>query len=128
MSAGVANLKAQLARAERRRRWRAFGLVAPLFAYLLVIFVAPIGSMMLRAVHDVELRDAWPRVSVALDGWTDRSHAPAEAAFAALAADMRQAKASGVQAIPARRLNYAIDDGRSLVFSTARKLPATAAD
>lgn len=122
----ASDLKSQLARAERRRRWRAFALVAPLFVYLLVIFVIPIGSMMLRSVHDVELRDAWPRVSAALDGWADRTKAPEEAVFAALATDMKAAKASGTQAVPARRLNYAIEGGRSLVFSTVRKLPDSA--
>ena len=128
MNAGAADLKRQLARAERLKRWRAFGLVAPLFLYLIVVFVLPIGSMMLRSVRDVELRDAWPRTAAALASWTDRAQAPGEAAFAALAADMKAAKAAGVLAVPARRLNYAIDGGRSLVFNTVRKLPESADD
>jgi putative spermidine/putrescine transport system permease protein len=126
MNASATDLKRQLARAERLRRWRAFGLVAPLFTFLVVVFVLPIGAMMLRSVHDVELRDAWPRASAALGSWTDRAVVPGEPAFAALAEDMKVAKASAGLAVPARRLNYAIDGGRSLVFNTARKLPEAA--
>ena len=70
MSAGAVGLKVQLARAERARRWRAFGMVAPLFVFLLIVFVAPIGSMMLRSVRDVELSDVWPQTAAALQGWT----------------------------------------------------------
>ena len=126
MSAGAVSLKVQLARAERARRWRAFGMVAPLFVFLLTVFVAPIGSMMLRSVRDVELRDVWPQTAAALQGWTDRAHIPSEAVFAALAADMKASKAAGAQAVPARRLNYAVEGGRTLVFGTLRKLPETA--
>ncbi|MGD0187381.1 MAG: ABC transporter permease [Roseiarcus sp.] len=126
MSGGTVSLRAQLARAERLRRWRAFGLVAPLFFFLIIVFVAPIGDMLLRSTHDVELRDVWPKTAAALAGWTDHAHVPDEAAFAALAADMRSAKAAGTLAVPARRLNYAVDGGRTLVFNTQRKLPETA--
>ena len=125
MTAAV-DLKAQLTRAERMRRWRAFGLVAPLLVYLLIIFVIPIGAMLTRSVFESELRAAWPKVSAALDGWRDHKQLPDEAAFAALAADMKDAKAKGTQAAPARRLNYAIDGGRTFVFTAARRLPDAA--
>ena len=51
---------------------------------------------------------------------------PASRPSPALAEDMKAAKASAGLAVPARRLKYAIDGGRSLVFNTARKLPEAA--
>src|SRR5690606_18974892 len=45
-------LKQALARAQRRSRWRAFLLVAPLLLFILVSFVVPIGQMLLRSVHN----------------------------------------------------------------------------
>lgn len=115
-------LKARLRRAERMKRLKALGLIAPLFLFLLVTFLLPIGEMLTRSVHDTELREVWPRVTAAMDGWQDRSQSPDEAIFAALAEDLRTSYAERTAATAARRLNYAIDAGRSLVFSTARGL------
>jgi len=115
-------LKARLRRAERMKRLKALGLIAPLFLFLLVTFLLPIGDMLTRSVHDTELREVWPRVAAAMDGWTDRSQPPDEAVFAALAEDLRASYAERTAATAARRLNYAVDAGRSLVFSSARAL------
>lgn len=117
----------QLRRAERRRQWSAFALVAPLVLFLIVSMVLPIGDMMRRAVDDPELSAVLPRVSLALDGWVDRGQPPGEEAYAALAADMAEARAAGTLPVAARRLNYAVDGGRSLLVNSARKLPEAAA-
>ncbi|MGC2857762.1 ABC transporter permease [Novispirillum sp. DQ9] len=119
-----ATLKARLRRAERMKRLKALGLIAPLFVFLLITFLVPIGDMLRRSFHDTELSETWPRVAGAIGQWEDRTQAPGEAVFAALAADLKASHAERTAATAARRLNYALDSGRSLVFGTARKVVA----
>ncbi|BBK32308.1 polyamine ABC transporter substrate-binding protein [Allostella humosa] len=107
-------------------RWRAAALVAPLFLFLLVTFLAPIGAMMWRAVGDAEVAPVFPRTLAALQGWDGRA-LPLEPAFAALVADIRQARTAGTLASVATRLNYDVNGYRSLLFATARRLPAEGA-
>jgi putative spermidine/putrescine transport system permease protein len=123
-------LKARLARAERRRRFGAFLLVAPLLAFTLFVFVTPLADMLRRSVQDDELADAWPVVAQALRGWDDEAGegVPAEPVFAALARDMKTSWADRTTASAARRLNYDLIDGRSLVMNTARTVVAMAAE
>ncbi|KZD07603.1 ABC transporter permease [Oceanibaculum pacificum] len=126
MSIAATGLKAELRRAERARKRRAFLLVLPLLLFLIVTFVIPIGDMLRRSVHDTELAGVWPRVAQQIGDWENRSRLPDEALFAALAADLAESRENRSLATAARRLNYAIDNGRSLVFGTARKLPDSA--
>jgi putative spermidine/putrescine transport system permease protein len=119
-------LKARLRRAERMRQLKAFGLIAPLLGFLVIAFVVPIVTMMLRSVHDTELSQVWPTVTERMGDWTDRKAVPDEATFAALAADIRASYANNTLATAARRLNYDTRNGRSLLFDTARALPKSA--
>ena len=41
-----------LARASRKARWRAFLLVLPLLAFILITFIVPIGQMLYRSIHN----------------------------------------------------------------------------
>ena len=107
-------------------RWRAAALVAPLFLFLAATFLAPIAAMMWRAVGDGEVAPVFARTLSALDGWDGRA-LPEDTAFAAVVADIRQARADGTLASAATRLNYDVNGYRSLLFSTARRLPADGA-
>ena len=117
-------LAAQLARAERARKARAALLTAPLFLFLLLTFLAPIGALLTRSVVDTELATALPRVSEQVRRWDGRA-LPDEATFAALIDDVRAARAAGTLAPAATRLNYDISGFRTLLFSTGRQLPET---
>jgi putative spermidine/putrescine transport system permease protein len=117
----AAALRRQLARAERRRRIRAFGLVAPLLLFLLVTFALPIAKMLWRSVQDPEVGAILPETTAALRGWDGRD-LPGDAAYAALAADLARAREAGNLATAAQRLNYDIPGFRSLLFTTARRL------
>ena len=66
------SLSGRLRRAERSRRWAAFLLVAPLLLYVMVLFVAPIGLVMVRAVYDSDLDRLAPRTAVVLEAWDGR--------------------------------------------------------
>ena len=122
------SLKAQLRRAERMRKLRAFALVLPLLLFLIVTFVVPILDMLRLAVVDRDLAAVWPHVAQSIGTWTDRSKAPPLPVFEALATDIRDSYRARTLPLAARRLNYAIDDGRTLVFGTARRLPETSPD
>ncbi len=55
------SLAQQLHRAERRKKWRALALTLPLLAFLLVFFLVPLASLLVRAVENPEVADALPR-------------------------------------------------------------------
>jgi putative spermidine/putrescine transport system permease protein len=62
-------------------------------------------------------------VSAALARWDGRG-LPPEAAYAALIGDVRAAREAGTLASAATRLNYDVPGFRTLMFATARALPA----
>lgn len=121
------NLARDLKRAERRRRLTALALIAPLFLFLLVSFVLPIGDMLRRSLVDRELSEAWPRTATLAGAWDRRSEPTAEM-FRALGEDIRESAKARTIAVPARRLNYALNEGRSLVMNAGRVLRNENAD
>lgn len=115
-------LQQQLARAERRRKWRAFSLTLPLLIFLLLTFLVPIGALLTRAVENPEVANALPRTVAALDGW-NREGVPPAPAFAALATDLAALPDRADAGALARRLNSEAPGARSLVMGTYRALP-----
>lgn len=118
------SLRRELKAAEARRRTMALLLVASLAIFLLLVFVVPIGALLTRAVQNPEIATALPRTVAALSNW-DRKAAPADAAYAALAADLTQVADGEAMGALARRLNIEIPGYRSLVAKTARAMPLT---
>jgi putative spermidine/putrescine transport system permease protein len=116
-------IRRSLRRAGRRKRIEAWLLIAPLVLFLLLVFVAPIAGMLWRAVDDRDLAPVMPRTVAALQGWHGEE-LPGEPAFAALAADLTQARADRTVAEAARRLNYDHNGYRTVIMATARKLPS----
>lgn len=119
---GAGSLKRDLARAARGRQIRALLLIAPLALFLLLTFLVPIGTLLTRSVVDTEVAEILPTVSTRLQSWGGTS-LPDDATFSALADDMRAARSAGRLASAATRLNYDVNGFRSLMFSTARRLP-----
>lgn len=111
----------------RRERLAAALLVAPLLLFLLGVFLLPIGAFLWRAVAETDVAPALPRTLAVLRDWSGRD-LPGEAAFEALAADLRAARAADPAAggglIPraAARLNAEIPGFRSTLPATARRL------
>lgn len=114
-------------RARRRDARRAFALAVPLLAFLLITFIAPIATLLLRGVQNAELAAAMPGLAAAIGEW-DGAGPPSEAIAAAFAADLPKAQESGSLGPLARRLNFYLPEFRSLMMKTARRLPATADD
>lgn len=119
MAGGTLDLATQLRRAERRRKQRAVALTLPLLAFLVVFFLVPLASLLVRAVENPEVADALPRTGQALADW-DRSSPPDAAAYAAVVADLSAIEDTAQAGVLARRLNSEVPGGRSLVMGTYR--------
>lgn len=124
-------LKEALAQAESLAKRRAFFLVLPLLAFILITFVAPIGQMLYRSVHnnaftvhlDLGTRVKTP-IMVNIGNWFDENPAetePDEAAYAALAEDMVLLKSLKAPGQVGTRINYEVPGTRSVFTKTARK-------
>ncbi len=120
--AGGVPLRTQLRRAERAKKLRYGALVAPLAIFLLLTFLWPIAALLMRSVDNTEVHDALPQTLHQLAEWDGRG-LPHEGAYAALAADLSQAKGSKLLAEAAKRLNMERTGVRSLLMNTARKMP-----
>jgi len=119
-------LRRQLARADRRRQWRAFSLTVPLLLFLLLTFLIPIATLLKRAVENPEVANALPRTVEALQAWK-RDGVPAADAFAAVTKDLAALPDSSDAGALARRLNSEAPGARSLVMGTFKALPLAGA-
>ncbi|TEA78466.1 ABC transporter permease [Allopusillimonas ginsengisoli] len=111
-----------MAATDRRRKWKAFALIAPLALFLLAIFIIPISMLLYRAVDNPEVIQRLPRTLTALESWNGEG-APGANSYLALMEDLLQAKDESGTGSLARRLNYEIAGYRSLIFKTIRRLP-----
>ena len=112
-------LKAALAASLAVRRRRAFLLVAPLFLFILISFIVPIGQMLFKSVYN----DTFSKNAPALVAWFDSHPAGSEideSAYAALAADLAQMKKDRTAGEAGTRINYDISGTRSMFTGTAR--------
>lgn len=102
-------------------RLRVFALAAPLLVFLLVSFGIPIVLLLSRAIYDPAMANAMPRTTEALRQW-DGEGLPADAAFAAFAADLAEAEEAGRSFAFAKSLNARLPGARSQVLKVTREL------
>lgn len=116
-------LKRSLARALRRQKLRALGLIMPLLVFVIVGFVFPIGQMLMRSVENSVVTDTIPLTVEALRDWDDDSGvAPPEEVFAALAADLQIADEARTSMTLARRLNFEYSGITTLIRKAGRQV------
>ncbi len=113
-------LKVALARAQRRAKWRAFLLVFPLLAFVVLSFIVPIFQMLERSAYN----DMFSKNAPALSQWF-AAHPQGseidESAYAALVSDltaMQNAKTSGEAGL---RINFTFPGTSSLFKIGARE-------
>lgn len=121
IAADGAALAVKLRRAERRNELKAFGLMLPLLTFMLVFFLLPIGTTLLRSVENDEVATILPRAVEVMRKW-DGHGVPDEDAFAALAADLREAARNRTAQSLGIRLNIELADYRTLIARTARSI------
>lgn len=113
-------LKVALARAQRRAKWRAFLLVFPLLAFVVLSFIVPIFQMLERSAYNTMFSKNAP----ALSQWFSENPKGAEineTAYAALVTDlvaMQNAKTSGEAGL---RINFTFPGTASLFKIGARE-------
>ena len=116
-------LKTSLRRSLRRDKLRALLLVAPLFLFVVVSFIVPIGDMLLRSVQSDIVADQLSKTAPLLREWQSASgELPEEAVFAAMAADFRVGAEQKTITSLGQRLNYEKSGMSSLFRKTARRI------
>jgi putative spermidine/putrescine transport system permease protein len=113
-------LKKKLSQAMFRSRARAFGLVFPLLAFILVAFILPIMLLMWQGVYDDRYASLMPTSTEVLADW-DGVSPVTEAMAAAMVADLIVASEEKTIGQVATRVNRELSGTRSLFTSTARK-------
>ncbi len=114
-------LEISLKKAERRNKIKAVLLVAPLFLFILIIYVFPIGEMLFRSVDDRKISGMLPKTFKAMEQW-DAKDLPEEPVYAALYEDLSYLKETKTYGQIIARLNYAQSGFSSLIKKTVRKL------
>ena len=113
-------LKEQLARAERRKKYIALGMVLPLLLFIIVTFAIPILSMLFRSVDNPRMTTLVPNLAAAVLQW-DGIELPSEQVFEIAFHDLTAAKKAGHLGKIATHVNYSLSGGRSLILKTKRK-------
>ena len=100
---------------------RAAGLAAPLVAFIVFTFIAPLAMMLVRSVHDPVVADTLPDTVALLRDW-DGAGAPPEAVYAAAARELAQAREDRTLGRVASRVNRVRGGLRSLFVRSVRQL------
>ena len=116
-------LKVSLRRSMRRQKLRAAGLVAPLFLFIFITFILPIGDMLFRSVQNDLVPDTLPRSTALLQDWDPaKDELPSEEVFAAMVKDMQAALAKRTHTRVGQRLNHEHPGMSSIFRSSGRKV------
>ncbi len=110
-----------LVRSQRRARRRAFLLVLPLLAFVVITFVVPIGQMLQRSFYNDGFSANMPQVS-AWFAATERGTDPDDAAWTALAQDLVASADARSIGVVGARVNYDMPGTRSLFTATGRQV------
>lgn len=98
-------------------------LVFPLLAFLVVTFLVPIGSLLMKSFRDPTVSQEMPHAAVLLRDWNPAGgKLPSELVYDVFAQDLLVAKSNEGVSRVASRLNYDEAGMRSLIMKTARRL------
>ena len=117
-------LKRALARALRRDKMKSVLLVTPLFAFILLTFLLPIGDMLWRGVDDPIVSSYLPRTTEELKKWDAVSgELPPESTYAAMVDDIKEGAEAKLITRVGKRLNYELPGMSSLFRKSQRRAP-----
>ncbi|HHF3068628.1 TPA: ABC transporter permease [Vibrio diabolicus] len=115
------NLKAQLQKAERRKKLRSIMLTIPLVCFILFTFAFPILDMLYRSVDNREISLSLPQTIQALESW-DYQGQPHQEVIEAFSVEVLALYQSKELPKIANRMNIEESGMRSLLMKTGRKL------
>ena len=114
-------LEVSLKKAERRNKLRALLLVAPLFLFLVITYLFPIGDMLFRSIDDRMITSMLPNTYKSMEQW-DGKELPEEPVYAAIYEDLSFLKKNKTYGKIIARLNYEKGGFSSLIKKTVRKI------
>ena len=114
-------LEESLKKAEKKNKIKAVLLVAPLFLFILIIYVFPIGDMLFRSVDDRMITKMLPKTFNAIDKW-DGKDFPEEEVYKGLYEELTYLKQNNTYGKIIARLNYEKSGFSSLIKKTVRKI------
>lgn len=106
----------------RREKNKALLLVLPLFFFLLVFFITPIGFMLYRSFYNPTVANLAPKTIEKLSHWKDISKLPDEETFKTLAYEIKQLQKSRLSGKFAEEVNRRLPQTGSVIKRTARKI------
>ena len=114
-------LEVSLKKAERRNKLRALFLVAPLFLFLVITYLFPLGDMLFRSIDDRMITSMLPNTYKSMEQW-DGKELPEEPVYAAIYEDLSFLKKNKTYGKIIARLNYEKGGFSSLIKKTVRKI------
>ena len=97
-------LKVSLKKAERVNKIRAFLLVLPLLAFILITFLIPIGDMLARSIDDRQINTVFPKTFEVYKKW-DRQGLPSEEVYKTMFFELKNSEGYAVGKA-STRMNY----------------------
>ncbi|MGE8497279.1 MAG: ABC transporter permease [Pseudomonas sp.] len=128
MSSLTTHEAGQAASARRKKRLTAFLFVVPLLAFILLTFVAPIGSMLWRSVHHPTVAELIPLTLAELERWEDHKQLPDEQTLQVFAGELHGLNEQRLSGKLSEEFNRAYTGMSSVVKSTARRVGRLDAD
>jgi putative spermidine/putrescine transport system permease protein len=113
-------LKEALAQAQSKAKWRAFMLVMPLLAFILITFAWPIIQVLHQSVYNPRFSENMPQIGAWFQA-NPNGTAPDEAAYTALVGDLVSAGEAKTVAVAGERVNYEMPGTRSLFTKAGRE-------
>ncbi|ARS50915.1 ABC transporter permease [Ectopseudomonas mendocina] len=122
MSSLTTSEAGQAASARRKKRLTAFLFVAPLLLFILVTFVAPIGSMLWRSVYHPTVAELIPLTLAELERWDDHKQLPDERTLSVFVNELHALDKQRLSGKLSEEFNRAFTGMSSVVKSTARRI------
>lgn len=112
----------QAASARRKKRLTAFLFVVPLLLFILVTFVAPIGSMLWRSVYHPTVAELIPLTLAELERWDDHKQLPDERTLSVFVSELHALDKQRLSGKLSEEFNRAFTGMSSVVKSTSRRI------
>ncbi len=106
----------------RREKTKALALVLPLFFFLIVFFITPIGFMLYRSFYNPTVANLAPNTVKVLEDWKDISKIPNEKTFKILAYELKSLQKDRLAGKLAEEVNRRQAQTGSVIKRTARKI------
>ena len=114
-------LEVSLKKVERRNKFKAFLLVAPLLFFLLIVYISPIIGMLFNSVDDRMVTNALPKTFIAMEKW-DGKELPSEEVFEAFYIDFQKLIEEEREGKLSTQLNYTKNGFKSILKKIQRKM------